>query len=412
MIAHTPVTTHKPETAISITATITDNVSVQGATLYYKNKTAEEWKSATMRNTTGKIYAGAIPAYDVADEAIEYYITATDGTNIGTLGTKEKPMTIEAYYVKSVRIVAEPDKLEYDIGEALDLTGMIVTAVYNNGDVVKITDYTVSRFDNKTEGEKKLAVSYDGVSAELALTVTVKHNHKYVSSVTKEATCKEEGVTTYRCSVCGDEYAEPIEKLPHEYASEVTLAPACEAKGIRAFTRANCGEEYTEDIAPTGHSYKDKVTAPTCEEKGFTEHTCELCGDTYTDSYTAPKGHVHITTVVTQPTCISDGKRAYTCLTCGDSFTEVIKATGHDHITRTIKPTCEDKGYTLHTCSVCGDSYKDSYTEPKGHSYRETIVAPTQTELGYTYHFCTSCGESYKDHSGDIFNSKKYVKTA
>ncbi|MBQ4269096.1 MAG: hypothetical protein IJB97_05545, partial [Clostridia bacterium] len=38
-------------------------------------------------------------------------------------------------------------------------------------------------------------------------------SHSYTSNVTKEATCKEAGVRTYTCGVCGDSYTEDIAKL-------------------------------------------------------------------------------------------------------------------------------------------------------------------------------------------------------
>lgn len=47
--------------------------------------------------------------------------------------------------------------------------------------------------------------------------------HKYEAKVTKEATCTEEGVTTYTCSVCGASYTEAIAKKEHQYASEWTV---------------------------------------------------------------------------------------------------------------------------------------------------------------------------------------------
>ena len=49
-----------------------------------------------------------------------------------------------------------------------------------------------------------------------------EHIHKYIASVTKEATCSEEGITTYICE-CGESYTEVIEMLEHSYKNEVRM---------------------------------------------------------------------------------------------------------------------------------------------------------------------------------------------
>ena len=83
LITHTPVTTANEEEPISITATITDNVAVTEASLYYR-KTAETVYTRVTMTRSGDTYNGTIPASVVATVGLEYYINATDGTNIAT----------------------------------------------------------------------------------------------------------------------------------------------------------------------------------------------------------------------------------------------------------------------------------------------------------------------------------------
>lgn len=45
------------------------------------------------------------------------------------------------------------------------------------------------------------------------------HKHQYQSSVTKQATCTEEGIRTYTCA-CGHTYTEPIAPSEHQYEEE------------------------------------------------------------------------------------------------------------------------------------------------------------------------------------------------
>ena len=250
VIVHTPVKTLTPDKAIAITADITDNVKVAGATLYYKNKSADSWKSVDMRNTRGSVYKATIAAYEVTDEEILYYITATDGANVVYCGTADEPNVIVPHYVTGIEIVSKPDKLNYDLKQELDSTGMVVKAVYNDGTRTAVSDYTLQGFDSKTEGEKTVTVAYNNFTAEF--TVTVKHTHEYYSEITKQPTCSEKGERTYKCDICGD--------------------------------------IYIEDIAKTEHDYEDTVVKPTCTERGYTEHICKVCADSYKDCllYTSP----------------------------------------------------------------------------------------------------------------------------
>ncbi|HSB69072.1 MAG TPA: choice-of-anchor tandem repeat GloVer-containing protein [Candidatus Methylomirabilis sp.] len=77
VVTHTPVTSWKENTAIPITATITDNMVVQGATLYYRTKGVGSFSSLPM--TPGATYSRSIPAGVVVRPAgVEYYLEAAD----------------------------------------------------------------------------------------------------------------------------------------------------------------------------------------------------------------------------------------------------------------------------------------------------------------------------------------------
>ena len=358
VIVHTPVKTLTPDKAIAITADITDNVKVAGATLYYKNKSADSWKSVDMRNTTGSVYKATIAAYEVTDEEILYYITATDGANVGYCGTADEPNVIVPHYVTGIEIVSKPDKLNYDLKQELDSTGMVVKAVYNDGTRTAVSDYTLQGFDSKTEGEKTVTVAYNGFTAEF--TVTVKHTHEYYSEITKQPTCSEKGERTYKCDICGD--------------------------------------IYTEDIAKTEHDYEDTVVKPTCTERGYTEHICKACADSYKDDYTPALGHDHISQITKQVTCETDGEKTFTCTRCGDTYTEVIKAKGHVYKRTVVAAGCETDGYTLVECMECHDSFKEGYVGAKGHTIvTDKAVAATCTTAGKTEgSHCSVCGKVIK----------------
>ena len=434
VIVHTPVETLTPDKAIAITADITDNVKVAGATLYYKNKSADSWKSVDMRNTTGSVYKATIAAYEVTDEDILYYITATDGANVGYCGTADEPNVIVPHYVTGIEIVSKPDKLNYDLKQELDSTGMVVKAVYNDGTKTAVSDYTLQGFDSKTEGEKTVTVAYNDFTAEF--TVTVKHTHEYYSEITKQPTCSEKGERTYKCDICGDIYTEDIAKTEHDYEdtvvkptctergytehickvcadsykddyipalghdhiSQITKQMACETDGEKTFTCTRCGDTYTEAIPATGHNDAVTVVEPTCTADGYTEHKCKDCGRVVRSDVTKALGHDYDSKITTKASCTEDGVITYTCTKCNESYTEKIPATGHKYNDVVTEASCDKGGYTLHTCANCGDSYKDNFIAPTGHKYTKTTVKQASCETdGVNVYTCDTCGDSYSE---------------
>ena len=434
VIVHTPVKTLTPDKAIAITTDITDNVKVAGATLYYKNKSADSWKSVDMRNTTGSVYKATIAAYEVTDEEILYYITAIDGANVGYCGTADEPNVIVPHYVTGIEIVSKPDKLNYDLKQELDSTGMVVKAVYNDSTRTAVSDYTLQGFDSKTEGEKTVTVAYNGFTAEF--TVTVKHTHEYYSEITKQPTCSEKGERTYKCDICGDIYTEDIAKtehdyedtvvkptctergytehickacadsykddytpaLGHDYISLITKQVACETDGEKTFTCTRCGDTYTEAIPATGHNDIVTVVEPTCTADGYTEHKCKDCGRVVRSDVTKALGHDYDSKITTKASCTEDGVLTCICTRCDESYTEKIPATGHKYNDVVTEASCDKGGYTLHTCANCGDSYKDNFIAPTGHKYTKTTVKQASCETdGVNVYTCDTCGDSYSE---------------
>lgn len=124
--------------------------------------------------------------------------------------------------------------------------------------------------------------------------------------MTKEPTTQKEGIRTYACTVCGEtkteaiakkedtggsggsgsgsrgDYGERITSHIHSYSSTVTKPATCTDNGIRTYT-CSCGATYMETIPATGHSYTAKVTVePTNTAEGVITYTCEICKHSYT----------------------------------------------------------------------------------------------------------------------------------
>lgn len=431
VIVHTPVKTLTPDKAIAITADITDNVKVAGATLYYKNKSADSWKSVDMRNTTGSVYKATIAAYEVTDEEILYYITATDGANVVYCGTADEPNVIVPHYLTrkitkkatctedgvitytctecnesyTEKIPATGHKYNDVVTEAsCDKGGYTLHTCANCGDTYK-DDFTAPTGHKYTKTTvKQPSCDTDGVSVYTCDTcgdsyseVIKAKGHIYASEVTKKANCTDDGVITYTCAICGDKYTEVIKAKGHNYFAEVTKKANCTDDEVITYTCANCGDKYTEVIKAKGHNYSAEVTKKaTCDTDGVKTFTCADCGDVYTEKLEA-LGHTYGISEVVKPTCDNDGYTKFTCSVCGDSYSKVINATGHKYNDKIVSASCDKGGYTLHTCENCGDIYKDNFTSPLGHDYTSQTVKPACETDGEKTFTCTRCGDTYTE---------------
>lgn len=110
---------------------------------------------------------------------------------------------------------------------------------------------------------------------------TKKFEHDWDGgTVTKEATCKEEGSVTYTCENCGETETSSIKKTTaHNYIKELHKNATCTENGYRILVCQVCNDEKKEEIPATGHSKKtrNKKNA-SCKEEGYTgDIYCSIC---------------------------------------------------------------------------------------------------------------------------------------
>ncbi len=148
------------------------------------------------------------------------------------------------------------------------------------------------------------------------------HTHSY-TTVETPATCTTSGVKKDVCS-CGDEINVVYLPAPgHAYVSEVTKEATCLEDGIITYTCSACGHSYTV-VVHVEHSYVQTVIEPTCTVDGATVYTCSKCGDT--QRIPIPASHSYTSEVTKPATRYEDGIITYTCSKCGHSYTETIPA--------------------------------------------------------------------------------------
>ena len=79
------------------------------------------------------------------------------------------------------------------------------------------------------------------------------HQHKWVVTYNKKATCTEAGKKTWKCSLCGKTYTETYKALGHIWdEGTVTTEPSYFTPGVRTYTcKRDHSHTYTEEIDPT-----------------------------------------------------------------------------------------------------------------------------------------------------------------
>ena len=123
-----------------------------------------------------------VATYDTTEvEIIENY----DVLNFdSTIGTKTVTLAYEGFSVSftvkvnalsltGIYIDQYPVKTEYIENEQLDTTGLVVKAIYNNGDVITIDNYAISGFVSEP-GDYIIAIAFEGKTCSYDVTVVEK----------------------------------------------------------------------------------------------------------------------------------------------------------------------------------------------------------------------------------------------
>ena len=129
---------------------------------------------------TAKAALGTVATTEEADAAAEVLQEAID--NVEYAGEEPEPEVT----LTSITVTA-PAKLEYTVGEELDLTGMTVTAVYSDETTKDVTEEAdISGYDKDTEGTQEITVTYTEGDQKVTATfnVTVKASGSEVPEVT------------------------------------------------------------------------------------------------------------------------------------------------------------------------------------------------------------------------------------
>ena len=107
-IYHSPVANAFTGTNLVLSATVTDNLNIAYANLYYRVAGTEQWNTIRMNHLNDK-YSAIIPAQYVTLAGIEYYIEAFDGVTFTYKGSAEAPYTVAVQEALDVNALGDVD---------------------------------------------------------------------------------------------------------------------------------------------------------------------------------------------------------------------------------------------------------------------------------------------------------------
>lgn len=233
------------------------------------------------------------------------------------------------------------------------------------------------------------------------------HVHYYQSTITKEASCTENGERTFTCE-CGSSYVSSIPATNHPSRQTLVTEASCGTPGSVETSCAICEAVISHDSIPAlEHNFGSwkVVTNATTSAEGSEERTCSICGEKETRSIPrviegVNHTHSYTSTVTTAPTCTTTGSATYTC-TCGDTYTEALAALGHNpgNWVTITEPSPSGPGLREQYCRRCNiliASEDIPYEATCSHNYESVITRqPTCTRSGTRTFTCSKCGDSY-----------------
>ncbi len=155
-LSHTAVSAASSGQAITISATLSDNVGVQSATLFYRLGGAASFTSSAMTNTSGSTWQGTIPASFITGRGAEYYLSAADAagntTTFPTSNPQTNPQVIQVISSGGLAF-SSPTKAYRMISVPIDLDNSSPSSVLDELGVYDDTQWRLLRYLNGVNRE-------------------------------------------------------------------------------------------------------------------------------------------------------------------------------------------------------------------------------------------------------------------
>lgn len=144
---------------------------------------------------------------------MENGITVQNKIKVMVSDTKEATLS-------KLSIVNEPNKKEYKLNEEIDLTGLLIKAIYSDGTDKDVTSFIeVEGFDTSITGEKEIEFTYSEGEIEVAISYTINVYEEPISLLNIEIK-QLPNVTTY---AVGDTFDKTGLKVVANYSNKTSL---------------------------------------------------------------------------------------------------------------------------------------------------------------------------------------------
>lgn len=169
-----------------------------------------------------------------------------DDTTLGDEGEASISLTTVVPELSSIS-VTPPTKTEYNVGDSLDTTGMVVTATYSDENTKDVTaDASLSGFDSSAAGEVTVTVSYTEGDVTKTATFTV--------------TIIEPAATTYTISVSANPAAGGTVSGGGTYDENESVTVTATANDYYSFVKwTENGEQVSTDASYTFTATSDRT---------------------------------------------------------------------------------------------------------------------------------------------------------
>lgn len=152
-ITHTPITTAKVGSDISVSAKATDNIKVTEVNLYYRTSGTNDYTKKTMTyNDLTKLYGATIPRAVVTADGVEYYIEAIDNSgNHQFSASATVPYKINTDDTPTILTVS-PSVININSGAADASKLKIYGTNFKDGMTVNLGNQQIENYEINNEG--------------------------------------------------------------------------------------------------------------------------------------------------------------------------------------------------------------------------------------------------------------------
>ena len=271
---------------------------------------------------------------------------------------------------------------------------------YNKGTVTKVATC-------KNTGIKVYTCTICKHKKSVIIPKTNTHKWKSTFTIDKQPTKTADGSKSIHCSVCntikpGSSVSIPkLAECTHVYDNGViTKEATCTENGVKTYTCTLCKATKTESIPKIDHTFTEWTITKdsTCTEIGEKTRICKICN--FTEKAVIDKKEHSLIMSSLNSTCSTHGKMFYTCTICHNQIkTEELPLDSNNHsgpfLDNTINPTCIAEGKEDVVCTGCNKVISTKILPKIAHNYSTTFIIDKNaicSETGTKSKHCTTPG--------------------